>query len=385
MMNFAFGTPSSIIFGAGTMEQQLGAQVKKLNGSRVFILTDPGIAKVGILEKVQQILKKEGFEVGVYDQVVPEPPIETVDKIAEEVKDNAYDLLVGLGGGSAMDVTKVVSILVTNGGSARDYTGSDKIKKPGLPTIMLPTTAGTGSEVTKIAIFSFPEEEVKKGIVSPHLFATAAIVDPSLTYKLPPNLTAYTGMDAFIHAAESYISKNANKFTEGLSLIAIDLIAKNLRTAVSDGDNAEARYNMSLGSLIAGIAFGNAGVGAVHAMAYPLGGQFHLPHGLANTLMLRYVMEYNVVSCLDKFAVIAEAMGENTEGLSVREAAFKAIEAMINLAKDTNVPTRLRDVNIPKEAIPKMAAAGINETRLLSNNPRKLTQKDLEDIYTNAW
>ncbi|NLC51771.1 MAG: iron-containing alcohol dehydrogenase [Firmicutes bacterium] len=384
-MNFAFGTPSSIIFGAGTMEQQLGAQVKKLNGSRVFILTDPGIAKVGILEKVQQILKKEGFEVGVYDQVVPEPPIETVDKIAEEVKDNAYDLLVGLGGGSAMDVTKVVSILVTNGGSARDYTGSDKIKKPGLPTIMLPTTAGTGSEVTKIAIFSFPEEEVKKGIVSPHLFATAAIVDPSLTYKLPPNLTAYTGMDAFIHAAESYISKNANKFTEGLSLIAIDLIAKNLRTAVSDGDNAEARYNMSLGSLIAGIAFGNAGVGAVHAMAYPLGGQFHLPHGLANTLMLRYVMEYNVVSCLDKFAVIAEAMGENTEGLSVREAAFKAIEAMINLAKDTNVPTRLRDVNIPKEAIPKMAAAGINETRLLSNNPRKLTQKDLEDIYTNAW
>lgn len=384
MITFNFSTPSTIIFGVDTVKQ-LGEHVKRFHGKKAYIITDAGIAKAGLLDKVKDILKKDGIEVGYYDQVIPEPPIDTVDSIAQIVKSEGYEVLIGLGGGSSMDVTKVVSILVTNGGSAYDYVGVDKVTKPGLPTIMLPTTAGTGSEATPIAIFSFPKEEVKKGIVSPYLYASVAIVDPTFTYNLPPSITANTGMDALIHAIESYIARRTNKFTEGLSLMAMELIAKNLRTAVTDGTNVEARYNMSLGSLIAGISFANAGVGAVHAMAYPLGGQFHIPHGMANTLMLRYVMEYNIVSRMEKFAKIAEAMGEKVDGLSVREAAFKAIDAMVNLAKDIGVPTRLRDVNIPKEAIPKMAAAGINETRLLSNNPRVLTQKDLENIYYNAW
>jgi alcohol dehydrogenase class IV len=384
MMSFVFNTPSTVVVGANT-SGQLGDYVKRLNGKKAFIVTDPGISKIGLLDKVKDILAKDDIECGYYDQVIPEPPIDTVETTAERVKAEGYDVVIGLGGGSSMDFAKVVSVLVTNGGPATKYVGIGLVEKPGLPTIMLPTTAGTGSEVTSVAIFSFPDEEVKKGIVSPYLYTNVAIVDSVFTYDLPPSITANTGMDALIHAIESYIGKRANKYTEGLSLMAIELISKNLRTAVADGDNEEARYNMSLGSLIAGVAFANASCGAVHALAYPLGGQFHIPHGMSNTLMLSYVMEYNVVSNLEKFAKMAETMGEKVDGLSVREAAFKAIDAMVNLAKDIGVPTRLRDVNIPKEAIPKMAAAGIKEQRLLSNNPRKLTLKDIEYIYTNAW
>jgi alcohol dehydrogenase class IV len=385
MISFNFSTPSTIIVGVDTINQ-LGEQVKRFKGKRAFIITDPGIAKVGLLDKVNDVLKKGGIETGFYDKVVPEPPIETVDEIANLAKQGNYDVLIGLGGGSSMDMTKVVSILMTNGGSANDYIGTGKVEKPGLPTIMLPTTSGTGSEVTSVAIFSFPEEKVKKGIVSPYLYASASIVDPALTFNLPPSITANTGMDALVHAIESYISKGANTLTEGLSLMAIELISKNLRVAVTCGDNVEARYNMSLGSLIAGIAFANASCGAVHAMAYPLGGEFHIPHGMSNTLMLPYVMEYNVVTCIDKFVKIAEKMGEKIDGLSRRDAAFKAIDAMIDLAKDIGVPTHLSDVNIPKESIPRMAESCYKQQqRLLGVNPRNLTQKELEDIYTNAW
>jgi alcohol dehydrogenase class IV len=309
-----------------------------------------------------------------------------MDEIASFAREGNYDVLVGLGGGSSMDVTKAASILITNGGSALDYIGTGKVNKPGVPTIMVPTTAGTGSEATAVAIFSFPEEKTKKGIVSPYLYPNTAIVDPALTFSLPPGITANTGMDAFVHAVESYISKHANTYTERLSLLAIELIANNLRTAVTYGDNVEARYNMSLGSLIAGIAFANAGCGAVHAMAYPLGGEFHIPHGMSTTLMLRYVMEYNVITCMDKFVKIAAAMGEVVDGLAKREAAFKAIDAMIDLAADVGVPTRLCEVDIPQEAIPRMAKSCYEQQqRLLGANPRKLTQQELEQIYTNAW
>ncbi|MBC7331302.1 MAG: iron-containing alcohol dehydrogenase [Synergistetes bacterium] len=384
LISFNFLGPPTMVFGVGTVDQT-GQYVRKFGGKRAFIVTDPGVAKVGILEKVAKVLKDDGIEVGYYDQVIPEPPENIVNEIVEKVKEGGYEVIIGLGGGSSMDTAKMVAVLVTNGGSVRDYIGIGKVPKPGLPKIMIPTTSGTGSEVTQIAIFTLLGEDVKKGVVSPYLMADVAIVDPALTYDLPPHITASTGMDALVHAIESYISRKANKFTEGLSLMAMELIAKNIRTAVTDGSNTEARYNMSLGSLIAGIAFGNSSCAAVHALAYPLGGQFHIPHGVANTLMLPYVMEYNVVSRMEKFVKIAEALGEKVEGLSLRDAAFKAIDAMVNIAKDIGVPMRLRDVNIPKDAIPKMAAAAINETRLLSQNPRVLTLKDIEDIYNKAW
>jgi len=385
MSTFTFNTPANVIVGVDT-SKQLGEQVKRYGGKRVFVITDPGIAKVGILAKVIDILKKDGIEVGHYDQVIPEPPIDRMDEIGDLAREGNYDVVVGLGGGSSIDVAKVAAILMTNEGSANDYIGIGKVKKPGVPTIMLPTTSGTGSEVTGVAIFSFLEEQTKKGVVSPYLYASTAIVDPGLTLSAPPSITANTGMDAFVHAAESLISRQANIYTQGLSLMAIELISNNLRTAVTRGDDVRARYNMSLGSLLAGVAFANASCGAVHAMAYPLGGEFNIPHGMANTLMLRYVMEYNVVAAMDRFVLIAEKMGEVTQGLSKREAAHKAIDAMVDLAADIGVPTRLRDVDIPKEAIPRMAKSCYEQQqRLLSINPRILSEKELAEIYTNAW
>ncbi|KUK13632.1 MAG: alcohol dehydrogenase [bacterium] len=384
LVNFNFNVPSTIVFGVDTVNQT-GQYVRKLNGKRAFVITDPGVAKAGILEKVLRVLREDGIEAGYYDGVIPEPPENIVAEIVDKVKDGGYEVIIGLGGGSSMDTAKVVSVLVTNGGTIRDYLGIDKIPKPGLPKIMIPTTAGTGSEVTQVAIFTLVDEKVKKGVVSSYLLADVAIVDPALTYNLPPEITAATGMDALIHAIESYIARKANKFTEGLSLMAMELIARNIRTAVTDGSNTEARYNMSLGSLLAGIAFGNSSCAAVHALALALGGKFHIPHGVANTLMLPYVMEYNVVSRMEKFVKIVEALGEKVDGLSLRDAAFKAIDAMVNIARDIGVPTRLRDLNVPKEAIPEMAKAAINETRLLSQNPRVLTLKDIENIYNNAW
>ncbi|MDI6707221.1 MAG: iron-containing alcohol dehydrogenase [Bacillota bacterium] len=379
-----FAVPNSIEIGTGIVEQ-LNEKVRKLGGKKVFIITDEGVLKAGLLERVKKPLAEGGIEFGCYTKVIPEPPVEQIQEIVNEVKDGGYDLLVGLGGGSSLDVTKVVSVIVTNGGAIGDYIGTDMVKKPGIAKILIPTTSGTGSEATNIAILTDVKEELKKGVVSPYLFADIALVDPSLTFTVPPKITANTGMDALIHAIEAFIAKKSNAFTDCIALEAIKLISDNLRTAVTDGENVEARYNMSLGSLMAGIAFGNAGVGAVHALAYPLGGQFHIAHGMANTLMLRYVMEYNVVSRMAKFKEIATAMGENVEGLSPREAAQKAIDAMIGLAEDIGVPTKLRQVDIPKEAIPKLAEAGIKVTRLLSNNPRKLTLEDIETIYSNAW
>ncbi|MBA1334604.1 MAG: alcohol dehydrogenase [Firmicutes bacterium] len=379
-----FAVPNSIEIGTGIVEQ-LNEKVRKLGGKKVFIITDEGVLKAGLLERVKKPLAEGGIKFGCYTKVIPEPPVEQIQEIVNEVKDGGYDLLVGLGGGSSLDVTKVVSVIVTNGGAIGDYIGTDMVKKPGIAKILIPTTSGTGSEATNIAILTDVKEELKKGVVSPYLFADIALVDPSLTFTVPPKITANTGMDALIHAIEAFIAKKSNAFTDCIALEAIKLISDNLRTAVTDGENVEARYNMSLGSLMAGIAFGNAGVGAVHALAYPLGGQFHIAHGMANTLMLRYVMEYNVVSRMAKFKEIATAMGENVEGLSPREAAQKAIDAMIGLAEDIGVPTKLRQVDIPKEAIPKLAEAGIKVTRLLSNNPRKLTLEDIETIYSNAW
>jgi len=384
MKKFQYMAPPQIIFGEGVYKQ-LGEIIRFCKGTKVFIITDPGIAKVGILDKIKDVIEAAGFEYGSYDSVIPEPPVDSVMEAASIVKKKGYDVLLGLGGGSSLDVTKVVSVLQTNDDTISDMVGIGNVKQPGISTILIPTTAGTGSEVTQVSILSFPEESTKKGIVSPYLFASVALVDPSFTYDLPPHITANTGMDALIHAVEAYICLKANNISDIYALDAIELIAENLRTAVHNGKDEKARHYMSLGSLEAGLAFSNASCAAVHALAYPLGGTFHLPHGLSNTVMLKPVMEQNVVSCLERFAVIAAKMGERVEELSVREAAFKAIDAMTDLANDINVPTRLRDLEIPQDAIPQLAKDAIKQQRLLSQNPRAFTEKDIESIYRSAW
>ena len=284
-----------------------------------------------------------------------------------------------------MDTAKGLSALLAHGGDGQDYTGVDKVPGLGIPTFLIPTTAGTGSEVTNIAIFSDPEKELKLGIVSPYLLARLALVDPTLTYGCPPGVTAAAGIDALVHAIECYTSLNANNFSDALALESMRLIVSSLRTAVNSGSDEEARNRMSEGALLAGIAFASAGVAAVHALAFPLGGRFHVSHGVANGLLLSYVMECNLPANLPKYAIIAQMLGEETEGLSLREAAKQGVEAIKALATDIGIPLHLRDLGVPKEALEGMAVATMDVTRLLVRNPKKLTLDDVRGIWQNAW
>ena len=379
-----FRTTPRILLGNGSIEQ-IGTETKQLKGKRVYIVTDPGIVQSGILEKVTGPLKSSRISFGIFDKVESDPRIEIVDLALAQLKDGRYDSVIGLGGGSSLDIAKLVSVMAKNPGKISDYFGIDVVPNPGLPLILIPTTAGTGSEVTPIAILSDEAEHLKKGVVSGYLFPKVALLDPLLTVGLPPAVTASTGMDALIHAIEAYTSINANDLTDHFAFKAIQLIYGNIRTAYARGEDVMARFNMLEGSLIAGFAFANAGVTAVHAFAYPLGGEFHVPHGLANAVMLPHVLRFNMLGNMTKFAAISKAFSLPVENLPQRQAAEAAISAVEELMRDVNIPLHLREMKIPQEAIPRMAEGAMKGTRLLANNPRKMTLRDAEEIYRKAW
>jgi len=379
-----FRTTKRILFGSGAVEK-IGQEAQILKAKKALIITDPGIIKSGLLQTVEKPLQSVGISFAVFDGVEPDPKIEVAEKGRELAKQEGIDLIIGLGGGSSLDIAKVTSILVTNPGKIDAFLGIDLIPNPGVPLILVPTTAGTGSEVTPIAILSDIREKLKKGVVSAYLFPEVAILDPKLTVGLPPSVTAFTGMDALTHAIESYTSLNATDVTDLLAFRAMELIAKNLRMAYAHGENLLVRSNMMEGSLLAGMSFANAGVAAVHAFAYPLGGEFHIAHGLSNTLMLPYVMRYNIIGCPDKFAQMARAFGEPMEGRSELDAAEAAVKFVERLSDDLRVPRRLRAVGIPESAIPQMAESAMKVTRLLVNNPRKITLEDAVAIYKSAY
>jgi alcohol dehydrogenase class IV len=379
-----FRTTRRILFGVGAVEK-IGAEAQLLKGKKVLVITDSGVIQAGLLEGVEKSLQAANIPFALFDGVEPDPRIEVVEKSVEKAKKEGIDLIIGLGGGSSLDIAKVTSIMITNSGKIDGFFGIDLVPNPGIPVILVPTTAGTGSEVTPIAILSDTKEKLKKGIVSPTLFPEVAIVDPKLTIGLPPSVTAFTGMDALTHAIEAYASINATDLTDLFALKAMDLCSKNLRMAYAHGENLAARSNMMEGSLLAGIAFANAGVGAVHAFAYPLGGEFHLAHGLTNTLMLPYIMRYNILGCPHKFAQMAKAFGEKVEGLSELDGAETAVKFVERLSDDIRVPRRLRDVGVPENAIPRLAEAAMKVTRLLANNPRKITLEDAVAIYNSAY
>lgn len=284
-----------------------------------------------------------------------------------------------------MDVAKAIGVLVKNEGPTIDYIGANKVKNKGIPTIMVPTTAGTGSETTLTAVFTQRETRIKGGINSPLLYPHTAILDPELTLGLPPEVTAYTGMDALTHAIESYTSLKAHFMSELISLEAIELISENLRGAVFDGDNIEYREKMMMGSYLAGLGLAMAGVGAVHALAYPMGSIYDVPHGIANGLLLPYVLEYNYPGNIDKFCDIAITMDQEIEGLNSREIASLAAEAVYDLAEDIGVPLTLKDLDIPEDSIPEMAKSAMNVAVPIANNPRSMTTEVAEEIYKNAY
>ena len=376
--------PGKIRFGVGALNT-LGDEATKLAAKRVLIVTDPGVYQAGLIDPVKEQLSKARLSVDIFAEAEPEPTFPRLNAAAEQLRKEGYNLLIGVGGGSSMDTAKGLSVLLAHGGKGQDYGGIDKVPGPGIPIFTMPTTAGTGSEVTNIAIFGDVEKGYKLGIVSPYLLARLALVDPTLTYGCPPKVTAASGIDALIHAIECYTGNKANTFSDTLAIEAMRLIAGSLRTAVKNGSDKEARNRMSEGALLAGIAFSNSGVAAVHALAYPLGSRFHVPHGVANGLLLPYVTECNLSANLPKYAIVAQMLGVKTQGLSLQEAAEKGVEAAKALAADIGIPLHLRDLGVPKEALEGMAVATMDVTRLLANNPKELTLDDVRRIWQNAW
>ncbi|SPF41693.1 1,3-propanediol dehydrogenase [Syntrophobacter sp. SbD1] len=375
-----FQTTGRIVMGPGSI-QGLAGEIKRLKGTKVLIVTDPGLVNAGIIGRVEGILAEAGIACCVFDKVEPDPRFEIAADALALVKAERADLIIGIGGGSSIDIAKVAAVLATNTDPVTAYFGIDLVPNPGLKTVLIPTTAGTGSEVTPIAILSDHHDKLKKGIVSPYLLPACALLDPELTLGLPPAVTAATGMDALIHAIEAYTSKNATSITDMLAVQAMELLFDNLRIACANGRNLEARTKMLEGSLLAGMAFANAGVTAVHAFAYPIGAEFHIPHGVANTIMLLPVMEFNLIGNLRKFADIAGIFDQNTDGLSDRQAAQLSVEAVRELALDLGVPASLSAFGVKDRDISGLAEGVMKVTRLLANNPRDLGLKDAEMIY----
>ncbi len=383
MKPFSFTGANKIVFGKGTFGS-LPDQLHELKISRPLVVLDRNLAETGFREKVTALLERAKLGYALFDKTEPEPPLELADEATKLALKGRCDGVVGIGGGSAMDLAKAVAALTANKAKAEDFLGLDKVPGPGLPKVMIPTTAGTGSEVTFTAVFIRKKLKKKEGMNSRYLYPELALLDPELTLTLPPHPTAATGIDALCHAIESYTSINASPMSEVISLEAIRLIADNLRTAVHDGANVEAREAMLLGSLYAGLGLANAGVTAVHSLSYPLGGRYGVSHGLANTIMLPRVMAFNLPGCREKFVDIAAAMGEVVDELPVREAAYLAVEAVEALIEDCGIFTTLEELKIPESVFPELAKVAMTVARPLANNPCKMTLEEMVELYQDA-
>lgn len=376
--------PGRLIMKVGALKELPGI-IRQLGKTKPLIVTDSGIVKAGICERVKTVLENENIKVACFDRVHPDPKIEIVYDCLNVAKAENYDVLIGLGGGSSLDITKVVSILLTNSPDVSAYFGIDKIPEAGIDTILIPTTSGTGSEATPIAVLSDTKEHLKKGIVSDKLYPKVALIDPELMTSLPVKITAYTGIDALTHSIEAYTNKYSLPFVDTFALESIRLVGANLRKAVSNGNDIQARYNMATASLYGGMCLGPVNTAGVHALAYPLGGTFNVPHGIANSLLLPYVMEFNLSANPEKYAKIASALGEDITGLSLNRASQRSVDAIVRLSGDVGITPHMRDLNIPADAIDDMAIAAMKVTRLLNNNPREITLEDARQIYRNAY
>ena len=378
-----FQCPGRIVTGVGAADR-LPEEVERLGGGRIALITDPGVAASPSLERVECVLKDAEIQYGVFDGVIPEPPFEVLGRSTAFAREVGADLVVGLGGGSSMDVAKGTALLLTNGGDPRTYAGIDLVSKPGLPLILMPTTSGTSSDVTNIAIFKDRIEKLKKGIVTDFNYCKVAILDPRLTLSVPPDVTAATGMDALIHAIECYISLRATEITDTFALKAISYYRTYLPKACRNGDDLKARTKMQEACLMSGLSFGNAGVCGVHALSYPLGGRFDVPHGVSNALMMLPVLRFNRPACPERYRDLAQALGVDCTGKSVDEAGIAALDLLAELVQEVRVPTRLRDVDVPEESLEELADNAIKVTRLLANNPRPITREDALGLYREA-
>ncbi|CEH28597.1 alcohol dehydrogenase [Aneurinibacillus migulanus] len=381
--DFQFNLPTRIEFGIGKVKE-LGRRIRELGGNRVLVVTDKGLVEHGVAGKVLAVLEQEKLDYVVYDETKPNP--RDVDCIAAYglAQGKEIDFIVGLGGGSSMDTAKAVGTLLSHGGELSDWYGLNTLKKTIIPLICLPTTAGTGSEITFFSVITDTVTQLKMNIVDVHVAPRIALLDPELTLTLPPSVTASTGMDALTHAIEAYTCTIAEPITDGLALHAIDLIVEHLPTAVQNGNHLIARKNMLAASLIAGIAFGNSDVGGVHCMAEAMGGLYDTPHGVANSILLPYVFEYNIPSNPQKHAVVAQRLGARKEGKSTEELAYEGVRLLKQLAETVGIPKMKELGYVNPKDFPYLAEGAIHNVSAPSN-PRKASQEDYIRLFEKAY
>lgn len=384
MQSFEFTAVARIINGVGGA-LELAAQCRRLGVERPLLVTDPGLMSIGLIQPVLAALEKEGLSPLVFDQVREDPPEATVLAAAELARRGNIDGVIAVGGGSSMDVAKVVAVLLGSQQTLSELYGVDQVTGGRLPLILVPTTAGTGSEVTPVAVIT-TGETTKAGVSSPVLLPDVAVLDASLTLGLPASITAMTGVDAMVHAIEAYTSRHKkNPLSDNLAVKALALLSRNIRTAVHEGGNREARENMLLGACLAGQAFANAPVGAVHALAYPLGGHYHIPHGLSNSLVLPSVLEFNASHADELYAELAEVViGAPVAGsASAKSAALTA--ALRQLVDDVKLPATLQQAGVKESDLEMLASDAMLQQRLLMNNPREVSYEDALSIYKAAY
>jgi alcohol dehydrogenase class IV len=381
-----FMIPPILITGSGSSEK-VGEESKKLGVKKGLIVTDEVLSKLGMLDGVKKSLSESKIQFAIYDKISTEPTVDYVKEGLKTYQANGCDFLIATGGGSAIDTAKAISVMVTNPGSIENYKGLNKIPGKGVPLIAIPTTGGTGSEVTVFTIITDTKTDVKMLIGSPYIMPRVAIVDPLLTLSCPRGLTAAVGIDALTHAIEAYVSVKAQPMSDIFCLSAIELISGNLRQAWANGNNVEAREKTMLGALQAGIAFSNASVALVHGMSRPIGAYFHVAHGASNAALLGVVAEFSLIGNPTRYAHIARAMGENITGLNDLEAAQLAAKAIKQLIKDIKIPS-LKALGVEKEKLdqlaPRMAEDAI-ASGSPGNNPRQATKDEIVELYKIAY
>lgn len=397
---WTFHSAGKLVFGAGAVAR-LGQLVSELRVGRVFLVTDKNLQRAGVVERVCAPLKAAGLSVQIFDGGEPEPSIDLAEVALAAARDFRAEAVVGLGGGSNMDLAKVTAASLAHGAPARAFIGDCKVPGPVLPIVCLPTTSGTGSEVTAAAVLTDKASQMKVGILSNDLRPRVAVVDPELTLSCPAKVTADSGIDALTHAIEAYTAVDNERFPlppgektvyqgrhplgDCLAEKAIELVGKNLARAVREPANLEARTGMSAAATIAGLAFSNVGVALVHAMEYPVGGAVHVSHGAGNGLLLPFVMWFNLPLRQRQFARIAQLLGRDTAGMSEDDAAQEAIRAVETLKREIGIPARLRDIGVKEGQLADFAAKAFNVKRILRVNPRETTPEAIEGIYREAW
>lgn len=381
---FDYFLPTTNYFGRGSVKV-VGEKAKLLGGTKVLVVTDGFLSQLsgGPVEHVLELLKAEGIESVIYDKVEPNPKDTNVSDGLKIYQEEKCDMIITVGGGSPHDCGKGIGIAATHEGDLYDYAGIDTLENPLPPIIAVNTTAGTASEITRHAVITNTKLKIKYVIVSWRNTPLVSINDPLLMLGKPAALTAATGMDALTHAVESYITLGANPVTDAAAIQAMKLISNNLRQAVANGQNIEARENMAHASLLAGMAFNNSGLGYVHAMAHQLGGLYDMPHGVANAVLLPHVARYNLISNPKKYADMAGFLGENIEGLSVMEAADKTIEALRRLSSDVGIPSGLKELGVKEEDFEYMAEMALKDGNA-GTNPISGTKEDIIKIFKEA-